>query len=68
MGFWVTMVIDSYFPCFPEGNAIFGSSKNVNEMWVLLIEKAFAKMYGRYGRLKTGKPNESLYDLTGYPV
>lgn len=37
-------------------------------MWVLLIEKAMAKLYGRYGRLNSGEPQHALFDLTGYPT
>ena len=51
LGFWVTILLDSYFPCYPEGEAIFGKCEKNFEMWVFLIEKAFAKLYGRYGAL-----------------
>ncbi len=54
LGFWVTLVLDSFFPCLPEGEPIFGRCERNLEMWVILIEKAFAKLYGRYGVLKIG--------------
>ena len=68
LGFKVTIIIDDYFPCYPEGEPIFGKSINLNELWVLSIEKAFAKLYGRYGTLSAGEPIHSLYDMTGLPV
>ena len=38
-----------------------------NEMWVLLIEKAYAKLHGNYYTLKGGYANEGMIDLTGCP-
>lgn len=51
LGFWLTIILDDYIPCFPEGEPIFGKCAEVNQLWVVLIEKAFAKMYGKYGTL-----------------
>ena len=37
-------------------------------IWPLLIEKAYAKMYGNYAKIKGGFVSEALCDLTnGYP-
>ena len=38
-----------------------------NEIWVLLIEKAYAKLHGGYYQLRGGFVNEALLDLTGCP-
>lgn len=38
-GEWQNVVLDDYFPCFPNGGPIF-SRNNGNELWTLLIEKA----------------------------
>jgi calpain-15 len=45
---------------------IFSKSRN-KEMWVLLLEKAYAKMYGSYIKLENGIAMEALRDLTGTP-
>ena len=37
-------------------------------LWVLLLEKAFAKVYGSYAALANGAPYEALIDLTGLPA
>jgi calpain-15 len=37
------------------------------ELWVLLLEKAFAKLNGSYSAIKAGKPFEAMIDLTGAP-
>jgi len=65
-GEWHTVQVDDYFPCFPEGGPIYSRS-NGNELWVLLIEKAYAKLHGGYGYLRNGWAYEALMDLTGAP-
>jgi calpain-15 len=65
-GEWVHVTVDDYFPCTPLGSPIF-SRANANEMWVLLIEKAYAKLHGNYFTLRGGYANEGMIDLTGCP-
>jgi calpain-15 len=65
-GEWVTVTIDDYFPCYPEGGPIF-SRAHGNELWVLLLEKAYAKLHGNYFLLRGGYANEGMIDLTGCP-
>jgi len=45
---------------------VFGACKNVHEMWVALIEKAYAKMHGCYGNLISGYIDEGIQELTGF--
>ena len=66
-GIWVEVTIDDFFPCRPKGNPYF-SRGNGNEMWVLLIEKAYAKLHGNYYSLRSGYANEGMIDLTGCPT
>jgi hypothetical protein len=65
-GIWQPIRIDDYFPCYPGGGPIF-SKCNGNELWVLLMEKAFAKCHGNYVAIQSGWPYEALLDLTGAP-
>lgn len=37
-------------------------------MWVLLIEKAYAKLHGNYFTLRGGYCSDALEDLTGCPA
>ena len=66
-GEWVTVTVDDFFPCFPEGGPIF-SKAHCNELWVLLLEKAYAKLHGNYFLLRGGSAIEALSDLTGCPT
>jgi calpain-15 len=66
-GEWVNVVVDDYFPCFPNAGPIFSRSQG-NELWVLLLEKAYAKLHGSYMLLRGGWANEGMMDLTGCPT
>lgn len=66
-GEWREVVVDDYFPCFPKAGPIFSRAHN-NELWVLLLEKAYAKLHGNYKALTGGSPHEALMDLTGCPT
>jgi calpain-15 len=69
-GEWKEVVIDDYFPCYSRGahrgKPTF-SHANGNEMWVLLMEKAYAKLHGSYERIEAGFAEHVLHDLTGAP-
>jgi calpain-15 len=66
-GQWVTVTVDDYFPCFPLGTPMF-SRNNGDELWVLLLEKAYAKLHGSYKLLVGGWAYEAMLDLTGCPT
>jgi len=65
-GEWVMVTVDDYFPCYPMAGPMF-SKAHGNELWVLLLEKAYAKLHGCYYLLRGGFANEGLIDLTGCP-
>lgn len=66
-GFWRTVTIDDFFPCEPKGGPIFAGSSD-NELWVMILEKAYAKLFGSYYLLNGGFVNEAMLDLTGCPT
>jgi len=66
-GEWCRVVVDDYFPCYPNGGPMFSRS-NGNELWVLLLEKAYAKLHGGYKAIAGGLPFEAMMDLTGCPT
>ena len=65
-GEWQIVTIDDLFPCYPKGEPLFSSCLS-NDLWVLILEKAYAKLHGGYYQLRNGFVNEALLDLTGCP-
>lgn len=66
-GVWQELTIDDYMPCALEGQPLFTRTHG-NELWVQLLEKAYAKVHGSYEALRHGHPNEALQDFTGFPT
>lgn len=66
MGLWQTVRVDDFFPCYPGGGPIYSRS-NGDELWVLLAEKAYAKLHGSYEAIRAGFAYEGMIDLTGCP-
>ncbi|CAG9320530.1 unnamed protein product [Blepharisma stoltei] len=62
------VTIDDYIPCDAETNKPVFSKNNGSELWVLLIEKAYAKLHGSYLSLKGGYAEEAFIDITGWPA
>jgi calpain-15 len=66
MGMKMNILLDDYIPCGDRGKVIF-SAANGSELWVILAEKAFAKMFRTYENIIAGDPTEALRILTGAP-
>mmetsp|Transcript_38641 Transcript_38641/g.38193 ORF Transcript_38641/g.38193 Transcript_38641/m.38193 type:complete len:209 (-) Transcript_38641:1819-2445(-) len=65
------VVVDDYFPCRFSDKKKFEpiyAQNNGSELWVMLLEKAFAKLNGYYDALNEGYLSHSLTNLTGAPV
>ena len=64
-GTWREIIIDDYFPC-RNNQPIFSKSLD-NELWVLILEKAWAKLHGNYCQIDGGLAREVNYlDLALY--
>ncbi|CAM9797164.1 unnamed protein product [Pylaiella littoralis] len=44
---------------------MYGHGLNLNEQWVQMLEKAYAKLHGTYESINGGSVGEALVDLTG---
>ena len=66
---WIT--IDDRFPCLDKANPepMFTKPNPIGgELWVMLLEKAFAKLIGTYGDLEGGFSLWALHVMTGDDV
>ena len=70
-GGWRTLVIDDHIPCDKDAWEVkqiaepIYSQPNGNELWAILLEKAFAKMCGSYADLEGGSTIWALRAMTG---
>jgi calpain-15 len=62
------IVVDDYFPCSSVSQQPLFSKPIGNEIWVLLIEKAWAKVIGSYFAAEMMTPDLFMEDLTGSPT
>ena len=59
------ITLDDYIPTV-DGVTVF-SHANGKELWVILLEKAWAKVHGSYERIIGGVSYQTMRDLTGAP-
>lgn len=62
-----TVIIDDFITCKDRDDdpvPIFTKS-NGPELWVILVEKAWAKIHGSYERIEGGLTGQTFTDLTG---
>lgn len=67
-GEWKAVWIDDQFPCHKSYSEPAFTKGNGNELWVLILEKAWAKLWGSYGVIEAGLCREALRALTGAPT
>lgn len=65
-GEWKQVIVDTRIPYNAQyGAPIYGHCSDPNEMWLPLLEKAYAKLHRNYETLNGGSMTEGLVDLTG---
>ncbi|EGR27558.1 hypothetical protein IMG5_194210 [Ichthyophthirius multifiliis] len=67
-GQWKNVIVDEFFPCITKQRGPAFTRGNDGEIWVLLLEKAWAKVNGSYSEIEKGLTRECLHDFTGAPV
>lgn len=71
-GAWVTkngerfaVVVDDFIPV--DGDRPAFSQAHGAELWVIILEKVWAKIHGSYERIEAGQAHLTMRDLTGAP-
>ena len=67
-GVWEEVIIDDQFVCKPGSHEPAFDKTSTNELWVMILEKAWAKVYGGFNNIVGGLIREALHDLTGAPA
>ena len=62
---WIRVIIDDLLPCDDRCRVLGARSRRNGELWVTLLEKAYAKVYGSYEAIDSGSMSEGMRDLTG---
>ena len=63
-GDWQIVSVDDRIPCNCHRKPIFAHCRDPRELWVPLIEKAYAKLHGSYEKLHFGHAAYAFQDLT----
>ena len=63
-GHWRYVHMDDRIPCRPSGRVNFARNLNPNEVFAMLIEKAYAKLHGCYEAIPYGLIEKVLQELT----
>jgi hypothetical protein len=68
-GWWQICVVDDLLPINPATRKpIYAKNREEpHELWVSIMEKVYAKLYGSYAAIRSGDPALALGDLTGWP-
>ena len=64
-GVWQTVLVDDLLPVSERGGGLLFSQARRRQLWVPLVEKAFAKVFGSYANIESGQIGEALLALTG---
>ena len=67
-GIWQIVVVDDYFPVFKNTRQLAFTQTNGNEIWVLILEKAWAKVNKGYVNIIGGLASDAFGALTSFPA
>lgn len=58
------VIVDDTLPMYYSNHPLFAKCKDSNEIWVPMLEKAYAKKYGDYSSIEGGLVHVALAELT----
>ena len=61
------LILDDFFPCSSTSGPPLYTKPSQGQIWGLLLEKAYARIYGGYSNIAVGYAGDALKDLTGAP-
>jgi calpain-15 len=62
------VVVDDYFPANERGEPLFAKPACKCEIWVMVLEKCWAKLFGSYANIVGGLPHEVSHAFSAAPV
>ena len=63
-----SVIIDDYFPVLKGTKKLAFAHSDVDDMWVPLLEKGWAKLHTSYAGSEGGIPSFAASHLTGVPT
>jgi len=60
--------VDDYVPVNLQGDPLFAKPAGGRQIWIMIIEKCWAKLHGSYGAIVGGLPNEVLQSFSYSPT
>ena len=67
-GEWQVVFVDDYFPYNKKKKEFAYAKPHNNELWAIILEKAWAKVNGGYALMIGGVVSEAVSALTGFPL
>lgn len=67
-GEWKIVTVDDFLPVDIQDGLVFARSSKTNEVWISILEKAYAKLQGSYQALREGAEEQAMMDFTAGPA
>ncbi|KAL7697410.1 cytoskeleton-associated protein CAP5.5 [Lotmaria passim] len=67
-GWWQSVIVDDYLPTVNKMPVFARSVDEPRELWMSLLEKAYAKVHGSYASITGGDALQALSEFTGFPI
>ena len=62
------VVVDDLIPVNQKNQPLFAKASGGNEIWVIILEKCWAKLHKSYAAISGGLPHEVLHAFSGAPT